>query len=310
MYLVAMRLLRATDTESYVNGCARVRVRSWDWRSAISGVAALALPLLSMAATGGGDYTREQAQAGAQVYSATCSVCHGSKLQGGAAPALTGATFGQTLQNTYSTTRKLYDVISTLMPVNNPGSLSKEQYTDVLAFILAENAYPAGTTALDTAHLEEVALLPYPDQGAKKATDTNLEIQNIGTANRLVVGALPDIARVTITDAMMGAVDSHPGDWLLHGRDYSNQRFSLLKDINAANVAALAPVALVQTGITSSFETTPVVVNGVMYVTTPVLCGPTAATSSGSRPIPSAISKSAVVRSIAALRLDTARSMS
>jgi len=29
--------------------------------------------------------------------------------------------------------------------------------------------------------------------------------------------------------------------------------------------------ALVQTGITSSFETTPVVVNGVMYATTPVV---------------------------------------
>jgi PQQ-dependent dehydrogenase (methanol/ethanol family) len=70
---------------------------------------------------------------------------------------------------------------------------------------------------------------------------------------------------------MMGSVDLHPGDWLLHGRDYSNQRFSPLKDINAGNVSSLAPVALVQTGITSSFETTPIVVNGVMYATTPVV---------------------------------------
>ena len=230
----------------------------------------LSLSAAVTAAPGNGDYTKAQAEAGAQVYSATCSVCHGSKLQGGAAPALTGAAFAQTLTATYPTTSKLFEVISTLMPVNNPGSLSKEQYTQVLAFILAENSYPAGSTALDAAHLDDVALLPYPDQGAKKA-DSNLEIQNIGSSNRLVVGTLPGLASVTINDAMMGSVESHRGDWLLHGRDYANQRFSPLKDINASNVTSLMPVALIQTGITSSFETTPIVVNGVMYATTPVV---------------------------------------
>jgi alcohol dehydrogenase (cytochrome c) len=162
-------------------------------------------------------------------------------------------------------------VIATLMPVDNPGSLSKTQYTQVLAYILAENGYPAGTTALDAAHLDDVALLPYPDQGATKDKDANLEIQNIGSASRLVVGALPDKESVTISDTMMGAVDAHPADWLLPGRDYANQRYSKLADINAGNVSSLVPVALVQTGISASFETTPIVVNGVMYATTPVV---------------------------------------
>ena len=239
------------------------------WISAM--LAVVTLPVTAVSAPEAGDYTQAQAQAGAQVFSATCSVCHGSKLQGGAAPALTGAVFAQTLKTTYSTTNKLYEVISTLMPVNNPGSLSQEQDTQVLAFILAESGYPAGSTALDPAHLDDVALLPYPDQGAKKSPDANLEIQNIGSSNRLVVGALPDRANVAVSDAMMAAVDSHSADWLLHGRDYSNQRFSPLKDINAGNVSSLVPVALVQTGITSSFETTPIVVNGIMYATTPVV---------------------------------------
>jgi alcohol dehydrogenase (cytochrome c) len=233
------------------------------------GAAALVLSAAANAA-GSGGYTQEQAQAGAQVYSASCSECHGSKLQGGAAPALTGAAFAQTLKTTYPTTSKLFDVIATLMPVNNPGSLSKTQDTDVLAFILASNNYPAGATPLDPAHLDELALLPFPEQGAKKA-DANLEIQNIGSANRLVVGVLPDKTSVTISDAMMGSVDSRTADWLLHGRDYSNQRFSPLKNIDAGNVSSLVPVALVQTGITSSFETTPIVVNGVMYATTPTV---------------------------------------
>lgn len=235
----------------------------------VFGTAMLALSGLASAA-GIGGYTPEQAQAGAQVYSATCSVCHGSRLQGGAAPALTGTAFAQTLKTTYPTTSKLFEVIATLMPVNNPGSLTNTQDTDVLAFILASNGYPSGSSPLDAARLDELALLPFPEQDAKKS-DANLEIQNIGSANRLVVGALPEKASVTISDAMMGSVDSHAADWLLHGRDYSNQRFSPLKDIDVGNISSLAPVALVQTGITSSFETTPIVVNGVMYATTPTV---------------------------------------
>jgi alcohol dehydrogenase (cytochrome c) len=234
-------------------------------------LAAVTLPLMAVSAPSAGDYTREQAQIGAQIYSGSCSVCHGSRLQGGAAPALTGPAFAQSLKATYSTASALFALISTQMPVNNPGSLSKTQYTQVLAFILAKNGYPAGSVPLDAAHLDAVALLPYPNQDAKAAPDANLEIANIGSANRLLVGAPPEKARVTISDTMMGSVDSHPSDWLLHGRDYSNQRFSPLKDINAGNVSSLAPVALVQTGITSSFETTPIVVNGIMYATTPVV---------------------------------------
>jgi len=49
----------------------------------------------------------------------------------------------------------------------------------------------------------------------------------------------------------------------LHGRTYDNQRYSPLKQITADNAKSLSPVALVQTGMTASFETTPVVVNGV-----------------------------------------------
>jgi alcohol dehydrogenase (cytochrome c) len=244
----------------------------WHIRLCINAVlAAATLPLVAVSAPSAGDYTREQAQIGAQIYSGSCSVCHGSKLQGGAAPALSGPAFAQSLKATYTTASALFALISTQMPVNNPGSLSKTQYTQVLAFILAKNGYPAGSVPLDAAHVDEVALLPYPNQDTKTAPDANLEIANIGSANRLLVGAPPEKAAVTISDTMMSSVDSHPTDWLLHGRDYSNQRFSPLKDINAGNVSSLAPVALVQTGITSSFETTPIVVNGVMYATTPVV---------------------------------------
>src|SRR5271163_3321747 len=144
------------------------------WLNTVLGM--IMLPLAAVSAPSGGNYTRDQAQIGAQIYSGTCSVCHGSRLQGGAAPALTGASFAQSLKTTYTTTSALYALISTQMPVNNPGSLSKTQYTQVLAFILAKNGYPAGSAPLDAAHLDKVALLPYPIQGAKTAPDANLEI--------------------------------------------------------------------------------------------------------------------------------------
>jgi len=227
--------------------------------------------LASSAAEPAGAYTKEQAQAGAQVYSASCSSCHGSKLQGGAAPALAGPTFGKSLDIAFPTADKLFQLIATQMPVNNPGSLSKTQYTDVLSYILASNNYPAGNAALDASHLDNVALLPYPQQDAAKTADSNLEIQNIGSAQRLVVGSLPDRASVTVSDDMMRSVESHTADWLLTGRDYLNQRYSPLKEIDTSNVSRLTPVALVQTGITGSFETTPIVVNGIMYATTPVV---------------------------------------
>jgi PQQ-dependent dehydrogenase (methanol/ethanol family) len=70
---------------------------------------------------------------------------------------------------------------------------------------------------------------------------------------------------------MMVNAASDQANWLLHGRTYDNQRFSPLQQITSDNVKSLSPVALVQTGMTASFETTPIVVNGVMYITTPVV---------------------------------------
>jgi PQQ-dependent dehydrogenase (methanol/ethanol family) len=70
---------------------------------------------------------------------------------------------------------------------------------------------------------------------------------------------------------MMLNAASDENNWLLPGRTYDNQRYSPLRQITADNAKALSLVALVQTGMTASFETTPVVVNGVMYITTPVV---------------------------------------
>jgi PQQ-dependent dehydrogenase (methanol/ethanol family) len=99
----------------------------------------------------------------------------------------------------------------------------------------------------------------------------NNEIVRAASASNHVFAAMPSGANVATSDAMMSAAASDDRNWLLHGRSYANDRYSPLTQIDASNVAKLAPAAIVQTGMTASFETTPIVVDGVMYVTTPVV---------------------------------------
>ena len=79
----------------------------------------------------------------------------------------------------------------------------------------------------------------------------------------------PITANVTVTDQQLLNANSDQDNWLLYGRTYDNQRFSPLSQVNSGNVKRLTPVAIIQTGIANSFEDTPIVVNGVMYVVTP-----------------------------------------
>jgi glucose dehydrogenase len=59
------------------------------------------------------------------------------------------------------------------------------------------------------------------------------------------------------------------GNWLAHGRDFSNQRFSPLGHITRETVKRLVPKWIYQTGTAATFQTTPLVADGVMYLTAP-----------------------------------------
>ena len=73
--------------------------------------------------------------------------------------------------------------------------------------------------------------------------------------------------KVDITDAMMMEADPSD-DWILHGRTYDNQRFSPFTGINAGNLSKLRPAAIIQTGVTNTFENTAIEIDGVLYVET------------------------------------------
>ena len=61
--------------------------------------------------------------------------------------------------------------------------------------------------------------------------------------------------------------NAEPQNWLSHGRTYDEQRFSPLYDINESNVAALELAWYFDIATNRSMEATPLVADGVMYVT-------------------------------------------
>jgi PQQ-dependent dehydrogenase (methanol/ethanol family) len=76
--------------------------------------------------------------------------------------------------------------------------------------------------------------------------------------------------QTNVTSAMLHEA-AQSSDWLMYGHNYTNNRYSPLKQINTANVKNLVPRMVFQTGTErlGSLETTPVVVNGIMYFTSP-----------------------------------------
>jgi alcohol dehydrogenase (cytochrome c) len=68
--------------------------------------------------------------------------------------------------------------------------------------------------------------------------------------------------------ALWMATGAGASDWQRYGLGYDNQRFSNLAQINRDNVADLQPAWSVHTGRVGSFQATPIVRDGVMYVST------------------------------------------
>ncbi len=115
-------------------------------------VAAMAIGLGSVAATGASSpkisYSAAQASAGNKLYEAKCSACHGANLEGGAGPALSGATLTTLSKNTKLTIGDMFTFISQQMPLNEPASLTHDQYVSIMAYILNFNGYKAGSKPL------------------------------------------------------------------------------------------------------------------------------------------------------------------
>ena len=125
-------------------------------RIVFAGAAAFAAVLVASApsaqeaarTTWSGVYTEAQAERGAAAYTANCAVCHGAQLAGtGEAKPLAGPEFLSSWDGL--SMGELLERTRTTMPLQAPGSLSREVYTDVLAYVLKFNAFPSGAAELD-----------------------------------------------------------------------------------------------------------------------------------------------------------------
>ena len=108
------------------------------------------------------EYTKAQATAGKDVFDKTCAVCHGDHMQGGVGPALAGDQFLSVSQFQKISAEYFYHFMSTHMPLTDPGSLTKEQYLDIMAYMLEVNGYPAGSRELtdNKGELEAIKIEP------------------------------------------------------------------------------------------------------------------------------------------------------
>jgi PQQ-dependent dehydrogenase (methanol/ethanol family) len=85
---------------------------------------------------------------------------------------------------------------------------------------------------------------------------------------------VPEPARSLVLDTVPAKVQAQSGrrDWTLYGGDYANRRWSQLSAINRRTVPQLARRFVIPTGAgkKGSLQTTPLVADGVMYVTSPI----------------------------------------
>jgi alcohol dehydrogenase (cytochrome c) len=211
-------------------------------------------------------FTHSQAEKGAELFKAKCSVCHGDTLQGGLAPALAGTGFADRWGG--KKVAELFSLISQTMPRSAPGSLSTDDYYSVTAYILSKNGFQTGETALSV----ETAAIPLT--GANMTTATNSARLRWLALESGPLPTLPTAAVISGHPTSSGPTAAEllaprPGDWPMVNRDYGSQRYSPLSQINTTNAAALEPVCVRQLGVISSFASTPVAYDGVLYVASP-----------------------------------------
>jgi mono/diheme cytochrome c family protein len=115
--------------------------------SALVAIPAIALSAAAPTSVWDGAYSQAQADRGQAQYKAHCAACHGDALNGGdSAPPLAGGNF---LSNwNQQSAGDLFTRIKTTMPLDAPGSLGSPTVSDIEAFLLSKNGFPAGQADL------------------------------------------------------------------------------------------------------------------------------------------------------------------
>jgi len=92
-----------------------------------------------------------------------------------------------------------------------------------------------------------------------------------GCDQNFTPGTREHIQSVTekVDDSRLLKADETPGDWLSYGRNYQEDRFSALSQITKSNIGQLGLAWSLNIGTKRGVEATPLVVDGIMYLTGP-----------------------------------------
>src|SRR6266478_168026 len=85
----------------------------------------------------------------------------------------------------------------------------------------------------------------------------------------VLVFAVLSAASAQVPYQRIAGADSNPGTWVTYSGNYQAQRFSQLDQINRQNVAQLKPTWVYQMRNPGIVETSPIVADGVLYLTEP-----------------------------------------
>jgi mono/diheme cytochrome c family protein len=106
-------------------------------------------------ATGSAATFQSLSAAGQTVYSQSCAQCHGATGGGGRGPALWGSSAALAK---YNTAQGLLSYTSATMPQTSPGSLTHQQYLNVLAYILLQANDVSGSTTFNESQLNSITV--------------------------------------------------------------------------------------------------------------------------------------------------------
>jgi mono/diheme cytochrome c family protein len=119
-------------------------------------ISACASPTPAAAPTVAGPTAGQLADQGKLVFASHCAKCHGDQGQGVTAPA----NIGPNAQlEKYKTAKGLYDYVSTVMPNDAPGSLSQQEYMQVVSYLLVQNKFVSPQTPINPNTLDNIPLI-------------------------------------------------------------------------------------------------------------------------------------------------------
>ena len=136
-------------------------------------------------------------------------------------------------------------------------------------------ANPAWQTSITDAELDRIiregvrgaampAFVDRLDEEARRAVVQHL--RSLGS-QALQPTSSVKAPKVSVSAERLLHAERDPDNWLMWGGNYASHGFSALAQINRDNVKSLVPVWSFQTGVADGLEATPLLVDGVIYLT-------------------------------------------